>query len=409
MTRIPAVLLVGLLLVAAPVAAYAGAPSPPAPTDGSGAAATGSGANDLATPDATAEQSVNWIVIDSSDSVSGTESTSADLGSTLRTGDEQLESKVAERALLQRYGDASSDDEKRRLLVEQRDDINAEIERLIEHEQRAVRAYANGEATERQLLQTLARLNGEAASLESQVRQVQALDPYANSDDSISIRETNRKIQRFKTPLRDDIAEAIRAEAPSTDPIRVTTDQNTLVLEQIEGDQYYREAVQYDENIVSGGNEFEDLPDVVERAQELYPTIGDDIGVARYDTMSYANVDRPYRQTTMYFDSSSRNVFHEHHTFALQSLPTRATVTSTNQEANLAISAERVTNSGPILVNVTDSETGAPLDASVVVEGEMAGRTGDDGELWVTAPDRTATITATVDGADVDITVRDPR
>jgi hypothetical protein len=63
-------------------------------------------------------------------------------------------------------------------------------------------------------------------------------------------------------------------------------------------------------------------------------------------------------------------------------------------------------DTGPMAVRVARNATGIPLDAEVTVDGQVVGRTGDDGRLWTVQPIGETTVSVRTSGnATVETTV----
>jgi len=50
------------------------------------------------------------------------------------------------------------------------------------------------------------------------------------------------------------------------------------------------------------------------------------------------------------------------------------------------VTLRRSSETGPMRVSATDTETGASVDGRVTIDGQRVGSTGSDGALWTVEP-----------------------
>lgn len=404
MTRILAVAFVVLLVSTAPVVTFAGTvDSHGQAVESQASVAVGEVANDDGSL-----TSISWVYLNQPDST-GSASVEADLGSTLRMGNAQFRSELSKTGVEQRYEAATTSRERQQVLDEALAGVDAEIDDLVERENAIAGQYANGELDQAMLLYEVGTITENASRLETTVERINEL-AERDRDVSVQTRSTRGELLRFQTPLRTQIVQAAQAESPRTADIRVTAADDTLVLEQLKGEQYIRESVQYDERISNETDQFDSLSEVRERAAQQYPWIYDNqfgSDARWFGSVYQLGATHPNGDTTTYIDSAGGGVVHEHHVLNLGKLTTTATVTSTGD--NLSVSTHRVPDGGPIWVSVTDAETDEPVTATVAVNDDPVGTTDDDGELWATAPGGDVTVTATVgEDEEEEITLREP-
>ena len=71
----------------------------------------------------------------------------------------------------------------------------------------------------------------------------------------------------------------------------------------------------------------------------------------------------------------------------------------------LRVTVQRSTETGPLLVTASDSDTDATVDGTVAIDGQRVGETGSDGALWTVEPGGDYTLTVTSDGRRTTVTV----
>lgn len=410
MTRISAVVLAALLVLSVPAASIEGgaanAPAADTATDADGLSSTAL---------VTTSEGVSWMSIDADGSRSEYADARADIGSALGDADAELRAEFSTNGVENRHDDATTAAERRAVINRSVADVEAEIAELHERERSAAARFARGELTKHQFLKEISRIHAEAASLRSTVETINRL---ADDDQAQGIRLSGQ-LNRFQTPLRSDIADALKADSGAVEEIMITTDGNRLVMARVDGSNYLREAVQYDNYVHNGPINFESLldvsdgMDVSERAAEIYPWIysnsRNDNSHRWYNNLMWAQIEHDRGTLQTYLDSTTRNVVLEHHRLDLRDLRTTPTVSKSGQNAD--VEANRVPGGGPVWVNVSAPD-GEPIDANVTV-GDYATRVGEDGAAWIPADEGNVRITATVDAGtgeteNVSVTVREP-
>ncbi|MFC7196787.1 hypothetical protein ACFQL4_22620 [Halosimplex aquaticum] len=211
-------------------------------------------------------------------------------------------------------------------------------------------------------------------------------------------------------PVRQQMAQAMTGDRGPV-PVYAVTSQTGIVLASTQGSQYYREAYIGDNRDKIGPDRFvtESTPNgvraAVSRMTELYPWVsnnareGPDVETIGNTSIYYVKVGHPHGSLDTYLDGRTESVFREFQTKRLSALPTR---TTTNASDGVALRVNRTHATGPMHLTVTDNETGEPLDATVTINGNEVGSTGDDGRLWTLTPHQAVRIKITTpDGRTV--------
>ncbi|MFC6730193.1 carboxypeptidase-like regulatory domain-containing protein [Natronoarchaeum mannanilyticum] len=411
MTRIPATVVVALLLLVSPVVAATPAGGvDPASADG----ATPSIEHEVAAPavDATSLTEsagpISWITHDGQSSRGVAGETARSIGSTLGMADRDLRAELTEARYENRFEAGDTSAERQAVLDEALADMERRHDRLVEREREAIAEHAAGERSTEAFLRELAKISADASAVE---RRLDHLDRLADRDADVEISTRNLRyaMSRFDTPIRNDLVAATTAGGPVGERIYVETSENTAVLSKIEGDQYLREGIQTDQYDPDGTEQFQSREEVLETAGSHYPWLYSlapnerEPSSRTYGTTTRETVNNhPAGSSRIFLDSSTKGVFLEYHTLDLAALDQTATVRPSDSE--FTVGANRVPNGGPLWVNVTD-DGGDPIDATVTIGDGHTARTGDDGVAWLFAPEGDVTVTVSAPGAAENATV----
>jgi hypothetical protein len=410
MTRISPLALAVVLLLVSP-ASLVGPSLAAVDVGGTSAGGVDATATPAAASTATSDR-ISWLTI-GAEGTTGYGNATGDIGSALGADHTQLQARFESHAIEREFQNADSPAARQAVINQSIAAIEADTHALHEREQRLASRYAAGDLSDKQFLRDLASIRSEAKSLQATA---QTVDQLAQDNPSVEV-ERHRlvgQLSRYDTPLRVEIAAALRADAETIDPIQITVSEDQLVLSRVNGTTYVRETVQYDAYRPYGEIQFDSLLEVGERGAELYPWIYDNSRDGNsyrwYNTMMWLRVEHDRGEIQAYVDSTTRDVVLEHHRLNLHELSTTPTVSKTTDE--LSVAANRVPDGGPIRVNVTGAESDEPVDARVDVDGLYTAETGDDGTVWIPAPEGTTTVTASVGtGAaaeNVSVTVLEP-
>jgi hypothetical protein len=209
-------------------------------------------------------------------------------------------------------------------------------------------------------------------------------------------------------PVRRTVTTAMVGNG-NAQSLLVRTSEEGVVLAQVAGDEFYREAFLGAQRR-SGQDQFADGSDfppsvATDRARTLYPwTFNNTItsGVIRYGQTSVYRIAIDHTQGTLtsYIDGTTTDAFREIQSNRLSALPLDSSRERTGAE--LAIRAELTHGTGPVRVTVSNPATGAEVDAAIRVNGQFVGQTGADGRLWTVHTGTATQINATTaDGRSV--------
>lgn len=280
------------------------------------------------------------------------------------------------------YDAATTDRERRRVLENASEWLRTQTETMMAAERRARSRYAAGETSARSYLATLGRLQLRADHLETTIDRVDAL--RAKADAPIVVDTLRPDLQTLQGPIRQRLAAAIRGEGASGRTF-VAVSPRGVVLAQERGGTYTRETVRLDNRDAAVGHLGFDAAE--QRFADLYPwasankqrismgALGPDVFVVEL-THTHGTVDAA-------LDASTNQVFREVQTKRLADTPVDVGWNVTANETTLSVS--RTYAGGPLHVAVRN-ETGAPVQATVVVNGTAVGSTGADGSLWTISP-----------------------
>jgi len=416
MTRIPATVVVALLLLVSPVVAATPADGvDPASADGAAPSIEHEAAASAVDATALTESAgpISWITNGGQSSKAEASETTQSIGSTLGMADRDLRAELTEARYENRFEAADTSAERQAVLDEALADLERRHDRLVERERAAIAEHAAGERSTEAFLRELAKISAAASTVE---RRLGRLDELADRDADVEISTRNLRyaMSRFDTPIRNDLVAATTAGGPAGERIYVETSENTAVLSKVEGDRYLREGIQTDQYDPDGTEQFESRQEVLDTASEHYPWLYSlapnerEPSSRTYGTTTRETVNNhPAGSTRIFLDSSTKGVFLEYHTLDLAALDRTATVRPSDSE--FTVGASRVPSGGPLRVNVTD-DGGEPIDAAVTIGDGYTARTGDDGAAWLLAPEGDVRVTVSAPGAaeNATVTVRAP-
>lgn len=331
---------------------------------------------------------------------------SLDVGAALTQETVRLGADLDRRSFANAYRDAPNESARTALLGREVDHLSHRIDAIERQQQRAIDRYNAGELTAEEFLRELATVDVAARQVAARFQHLRDLAGFALSEDldqRMDALET--RLVPLRGPVRSRVGAATTGQGPATTAYALTS-PNAVVLGTTDGTQFYREAHLPDERAPSDPDQFatdEDPSGITaasDRARELYPWGYADAGpsLQRIPGTSVYRVRLDHSQGLLetYLDGATRNVFREVQTLRVDRIPTS---TTTNRTAALALHLNRTYGTGPMAVTVVDPTTGTPVDATVRVNGQRVGTTGDDGTLWTVTPHRQVRIVA-VDGND---------
>lgn len=400
--RLP--LLVALLCIAAAVLPAVGAQS----GDTLGITRIDNTTNQLSIPDGEVAQS-NYT------------STGIDVGTAVETGSTGLHHRHEGMAFEEQFGSLSSDEERSRLMHARLSAIEQRESELDTRQDVAMRQYATGEISALEFIRIRLLVNAEATQLRSTLERVaaapDAVPGYSPSRElSTRIRTLEGELVTLQGPVGGQLSEDISSN-DGRNVVYLQGSADAYMLATIQGDQYVRETrldderdpTQPDQFLQAAQSDTEtnrfDAAD--DRASELYTWLYE----RQRPSFTYYGTSGVYELTaghsngelTAYIDGGTTNVFYEEQTRSLGDVQTTDTVTATN--GTLRVTVQRSTETGPLLVTASDSDTDATVDGTVAIDGQRVGETGSDGALWTVEPGGDYTLTVTSDGRRTTVTV----
>lgn len=353
------------------------------------------------------------------------EDSTLDVSAALSTDSARTTERLRARTFQIAFEHAETDAQRRAVVERFADRLENRSTALRERQREALAAYNDGEISDEQFLQTLARLAAAGDRLE---RAIATLDRYRDRADAdvsdARLGELYTDVVALDGPVRDRLTAVYDGARPPTRVFVETSEDGIVLAAIVDGagsSTFVREAHLLDARGSGTADRYDGNPTrVVDRASALYPWTFDNRGptqinietrpfgaVGTYRIVKY----HPQGRLTTFLDGGTDRVFAEYQRKQVDRLPTATTV-KTNESAGLTMTVERSYAGGPLNVTVTDAETGRPLDAAVRVNNRSLGTTGEDGSLLTVAPrsvivtvsveyeGRTVTLSRTLDGRD---------
>lgn len=303
-----------------------------------------------------------------------------------------------ETAAVERYVTATdNEDEQSRRIIEAVSNVEQEVITLRGRQQAAITAFNQGELTPREFVIELATIAARAEALEDRVTMLSRLAGDIEGFSLSRADPVSYELRAFGGPVRDRAIDAIRGTAPPTQ-FFVTTGPEGYELTAIDNGTYVREAFR---GAVRSGDasatmETGEAINVTERAYPEF-TRETDASVTASGTTNIVSIQRENDTLTAFVDSGTERVFKEYQRIPLSTFhrgPAESNVLN-----GLRITVNRTYPGGPMRINVTDAETGEPVNLTITLsqgpeEGVEVGRTGEDGMLWTLSPRGSFTVTA---------------
>lgn len=419
MRALPALLAV--LLVLAPLAAGAGTPPPAALTAGdaqvdadespstaapSGSTPTGTAAGS-GTPGQTStlnqstlnQSTLNESVANRTPRVleipdadvrrTAIDGQQIDLGPALGFAANETALEIETAATVERIESAPSATVRQQRILGELNEIEQQAISLRSEEADAIRAYADGGTSTRAFLTHLARIDMTAVALDARRERLATLTEETDefSIDQARFATLERELDTLTGPVRAEMVDVLAGRSVA-DRFYVSAGTNAVTITTIEDDVWLREAYRGDLRNRGAGSMGPE--GALNATRDAYPIIWatKDQGQAqvRGTGPSYlVRVPHPRGRLSAFVDSGSRQVFKEFQTRPLSTMGSGENLTNTGDGLRLTVT--RTYPGAPMKVNLTDADTGEPLDYNVTVgrpngEREFVGRTGPDGILW---------------------------
>lgn len=311
---------------------------------------------------------------------------------------QRLQAGHERRAFDARY-EADSGTDRVVLVRETADDMEARLARLDARHAALLAAYSNGTLSAETTMRRLVELSVEAETTRNHLEHVSDR-VEDNPDDSVPVPLERRLIdlQSDLVTLPDPVTDRVEAGlAGERDAPVVYAGGATggIVLATVDDGDFVRTATVRDDYAPDRPDQFEtaegrDVILALQRGGELYPwAYENDIGGPQIrgfgNTGLYLiRVDYGHGVLQTYISGGTTNAFHEIQTQDPRGVPISDTTVRATDSLNVTV--ETTTDSGPMRVSLIQPSSGAPLDGTVRVDGDVVGRTGQDGTLWTVQP-----------------------
>ncbi len=370
---------------------------------------------DSGSTNATADAERNVLAIPPGETTrSSLELEAAELGSGLAFESATTEMRLSTGTALERIESAESGERRQQLLLAEVSAIEQRVVSLRARQRGAIEAYAQGELTPRRLLYELAAIDAEARELEDRRERIQAAAESTPGFTIPSSRFGNVELElnTLTGPVRGHAAAVLTGEAEST-RFFVQTGPESVALGMLRDGTYVREV--YRGSLRRGENGEFTLADAVNVTEQAYPAIAaerlrdDTLGNPGSDS-TRVTIEHQRGRLVAFVDSGSQQVFKEFQFRPLDRVITGSPASATRD--GLELTARRTYPGGPTRLQLNSTVDGEPVDAQITVgppggRSSVVGRTGDDGSLWVVAPNGTYQVTA-IDGSSVVVLSVDP-
>ncbi|MBZ6495579.1 DUF7096 domain-containing protein [Natrinema longum] len=331
------------------------------------------------------------------------------LGLVFASADDELRLDHEQYTLVDDEFDDATTEQQAAMVQQAYERINERADELEQREREAVRAYAAGEQSTNELLQTLLRNHKEAAMLADTLRDLEGHASRVSGYSLPADYSDYKALEYHRTPLRENL-EALtdRPTRGSGLGVTVSASQTGYSLGMMDGDQYLVETARFDNR---DGTDSERLQhsDAYDYTGELYPWATED-GPHFQDNSPdhyWAETGHDQGRLDFYFNSQTGNVYRETQELTAQSLPVTEETTGSSDGLELSINetppAENVNS--PIEVTVTDQATGEPEQATIIIDGIEIGKTDEDGSLWIVPTIGQSELTARTANGTVNATI----
>lgn len=335
---------------------------------------------------------------DASTSRSAIVTPSADLGSTALLQHTTYRGTMNEYVVDERVAAAETEAERRAVLINQTNVVEAAIDNLSAADNEVRTAYANGEISEEAYLREVARINVEAQHLGNTVNR---LNHHAGSVFEISaapyvkIQRLDSRLLEFQGPVRDRITDVARGQAEPT-RVYVASTEHAIVLSMVDDGEYIRESYRADLRTDTSATELPSPPKLASLMEGLYP-VASDSGQFQVRSLYQANIvrltiDYAYASIRSYVQFTTKEVYMETQRYDLSRTPARHETTATAD--GLTMRVNQTYAGGPVRITLENSRTGEPVDGAISVNDESVGSTGEDGVIWVVDSNEEFTVSA---------------
>jgi len=357
------------------------------------------------------EGTTNRQLLDSdADIRRGYHAPSVDFAATAKQADDELRVDYERHAFERAFASADDDDERAAVIEAYLDTIDDHIEALHDREEDAVAAHADGEMTDRELLNTLIR-NYETANqvgLSLAELESEAATVPGYSIDVGEERALMNRLDAHRSALRGNLAASVNADSDRS--VTVETTEAGYRLSMMSNQNYYSEVVRFDHRDIDGEDRIGSASAANDYGEELYPHAIDTSSGISVESIIHTNlyrtqIDHEQGSLDAYIDGSTERVTRETQQLSTPTLPIDQEDTWT--EDDLEVTLERTPGHGPAQVNVTDADTGESVQATISLDGEPIGETDEDGTHWIAQPMGAYDLAVESDEHEVAVTVED--
>lgn len=320
----------------------------------------------------------------------------------LRASTENAETTMQLHAVETKLGAIDSDEARSQVLRNATRRMAARLDALQDRETTARTEYRTGATDAAEYLTVLGEVNRQATHVATALDR---LDRLAADEPAVrdQIADMQASTYWYTGPISTELGAAVVGDG-ATQPVYVAASDQGMVISALRDGTYVRQAIRTDarDQAVGGVN----LDAAQDRIATLYPwawenNAGVSIRSIGQDVFRF-QLSHSHGAVDSLLDTSSGHVYREVQTKSVDRLPTQVGYTMTANNTTMVVSQSYA--GGPLQVAVQNA-TGAPLDATVSVNGTEVGITGDDGSVWSLSPDGTYNVTARTQDEELRVAV----
>ncbi|MDZ5812251.1 hypothetical protein U4E84_12950 [Halorubrum sp. AD140] len=321
----------------------------------------------------------------------------ANLGSSLSLSVGDADAAVETAAVVDRIENAETSTERQRLILAALSRVERDEVSLNSRQSEAFRAHADGEISDRELLDELVAVSATAREYDERLDEIDALAEETDGFSSPArLDELQVALQVYEGPVRDLALATARGEVSAAE-IHVESSSESVTLAAIVDGEYVRETFRTDRWDRGGGAISND--EAIESTKEAYPETA---SLREPDAFGAGSVQRitiphEYGHLRAFVSGGTEQVFVEHQRLDLDAFPDAESVSRTGDGFNVTV--ERSYVGGPVTVTVLDEDTGQPVRDVTVTESvgdgdsQSIGTTDADGVVRTLSPAESYRIT----------------
>jgi hypothetical protein len=295
------------------------------------------------------------------------------------------------------------------------DTAETRLDRLDDRHAAVVAAYADGSLSRPQFLRQLGRIHVDATQTTEFLQRVRTRVKAADASLPVTldtrIAALRAELVALPSPVTSRLTDSLNGTAAPVTVYAAGAPEGLVLA--TAGDDFERQATLRSEYVPDQPNQFaqgeeEPISLAFDRARALYPWVFDNlqsinrIGGFGNSDVYFFDLSHPHGELQSYIHGGSTNVFSEYHQQGPANSPVR--LTARNETTTLTLVVNASAETGPMRVAVASGTTDVPADATVRVNGDVVGTTGDDGELWTVRPIDRLRVNATVGDQSVTVT-----